>query len=244
MHDPRPDAPRPSRPRPGGAKGLRPADHRDRARLRARGRLPRGDRAASPAASTVRSRSRSPRGVAREDPLERTGDILVPITGTEVSRRGAEVALALARASGTPVMALYVRAPRPGRPRGRRYGGPRGRSEERPQAHRRAGRPNGVPLRTALRVDVAAEERDPAPGPDRRLRPDRDGRHAPAGATRCSSATSPTPCSRPRTGRSCSSRAELGGTGPQPPRPVPHRAGREPMVEEGVEPGARRADRA
>ncbi|ACL58045.1 cation:proton antiporter [Methylobacterium nodulans] len=41
-------------------------------------------------------------------PEEAPLDILVPINGTEISRRGLEVALTLARASGTPVTALHV----------------------------------------------------------------------------------------------------------------------------------------
>jgi nucleotide-binding universal stress UspA family protein len=35
-------------------------------------------------------------------------DILVPVNGTEVSRRAAEVALAIARSCGSPIAALYV----------------------------------------------------------------------------------------------------------------------------------------
>lgn len=49
------------------------------------------------------------RGFHREEPAADTRlDILVPVTGTEYSRRGAEVALTLARASLGSVTVLYV----------------------------------------------------------------------------------------------------------------------------------------
>jgi nucleotide-binding universal stress UspA family protein len=51
------------------------------------------------------------RGVHRTDPTGRELDILVPVIGTAYSRRGAEVALALARADNGAVTALYVRRP-------------------------------------------------------------------------------------------------------------------------------------
>ena len=44
----------------------------------------------------------------RRDLSERHGKILVPVTGTEVSRRAAEIALVLARASDAQITALYV----------------------------------------------------------------------------------------------------------------------------------------
>jgi len=54
-----------------------------------------------------------------EHPLGAQLNILVPVNGTEYSRRAAEVAIAIARASHAPLTALYV-APR-GRTRSRRY---------------------------------------------------------------------------------------------------------------------------
>ena len=54
-----------------------------------------------------------------EHPLGAKLNILVPVNGTENSRRAAEVAIAIARASHAPLTALYV-APR-GRKRSRRY---------------------------------------------------------------------------------------------------------------------------
>jgi nucleotide-binding universal stress UspA family protein len=49
----------------------------------------------------------SARGPHRDDPDRVERDILVPVTGTGFSRRGAEVAVALARASNAKVTALY-----------------------------------------------------------------------------------------------------------------------------------------
>jgi Kef-type K+ transport system membrane component KefB/nucleotide-binding universal stress UspA family protein len=48
------------------------------------------------------------RGHHRNDPDRAEHDILVPVTGTDFSRHGAEVALALARAGNATVTALYV----------------------------------------------------------------------------------------------------------------------------------------
>lgn len=48
------------------------------------------------------------RGIHAERPAEGPLDILVPVSGSEVSRRGAEAAMAIARASGAPVTVLLV----------------------------------------------------------------------------------------------------------------------------------------
>jgi Kef-type K+ transport system membrane component KefB/nucleotide-binding universal stress UspA family protein len=48
------------------------------------------------------------RGKHLEEPLESNLNILVPISGTEISRNAAEVAFAIARAKETPVTVLYV----------------------------------------------------------------------------------------------------------------------------------------
>ena len=45
---------------------------------------------------------------AAETDLRGKGRMLVPVNGTQQSRRAAETALALARASGAPVQALFV----------------------------------------------------------------------------------------------------------------------------------------
>jgi Kef-type K+ transport system membrane component KefB/nucleotide-binding universal stress UspA family protein len=48
------------------------------------------------------------RGEHLKDPLRGRLSILVPVNGTDVSRRAAEVAIAIARATGAPITALYV----------------------------------------------------------------------------------------------------------------------------------------
>src|SRR5215213_1479248 len=99
------------------------------------------------------------RGAQVEDPLRTGLDILVPVTGTEVSRRGAEVALALAQASGTPVTALYVLSSSPGAMAVRqRYGGPRRAGEAILREIAQLADQYNVPLRTALRVNLSAED--------------------------------------------------------------------------------------
>ncbi len=54
----------------------------------------------------------------RKHPLHGTISILMPVNGTEISRRAAEVAIAIARATKAPLTALYVAA---GTNRSRRY---------------------------------------------------------------------------------------------------------------------------
>jgi nucleotide-binding universal stress UspA family protein len=99
------------------------------------------------------------RGAQEEDPLGSGMDILVPVTGTEVSRRGAEVALALARASGTPVMALYVSNPvsDAAAPR-RRNRRPRRTGEAILKEIVGLADQYGVTIRTAIRVNMSAED--------------------------------------------------------------------------------------
>jgi Kef-type K+ transport system membrane component KefB/nucleotide-binding universal stress UspA family protein len=48
------------------------------------------------------------RGAHLEEPLHSPLSVLVPVTGTEASRRAAEIGIAIARASGAPLTALYV----------------------------------------------------------------------------------------------------------------------------------------
>ncbi|MFL5130437.1 MAG: cation:proton antiporter [Microvirga sp.] len=99
------------------------------------------------------------RGMQVEDPLRTGLDILVPVTGTEVSRRAAEMALALAQASSTPVTALYVLSSSPGAITvRRRYGGPRRAGEAILKEIVGLADQYGVPIRTALRVNMAAED--------------------------------------------------------------------------------------
>jgi nucleotide-binding universal stress UspA family protein len=58
------------------------------------------------------------RGIHEKEPRNTALNVLVPITGTEVSRAGAELALAIAKAGKAPVKALSVA--RAGNPRERR----------------------------------------------------------------------------------------------------------------------------
>ncbi len=67
------------------------------------------------------------RGGHAERPEQSPLDILVPVNGTEPSRRAAELAIAVARVFKAPICALYVAALKAGQ-RGR--GGPRGRRYE------------------------------------------------------------------------------------------------------------------
>jgi Kef-type K+ transport system membrane component KefB/nucleotide-binding universal stress UspA family protein len=101
------------------------------------------------------------RGSHLQQPPERRLNILVPVRGNKVSRRGAEVALALARAGTGAVMALYVM--------GTVGLGAAQRRLRRPTATRRheeailkdivelADRYD-TPIRTALRLDTAPED--------------------------------------------------------------------------------------
>lgn len=93
------------------------------------------------------------RGVHVDHPLEAELRILIPITGTEVSRRGAEIGLALAKATGAEAMALHVAGT------ARRRFDPKRPGEDEFLRHV-AGLAEryGVPLRTAMRADLAAED--------------------------------------------------------------------------------------
>jgi Kef-type K+ transport system membrane component KefB/nucleotide-binding universal stress UspA family protein len=84
-------------------------------------------------------------------------NILVPVAGTEVSRRAAEVAIALARACECPMTALYVANTGAG---ARRRGGPRERRQEQAilkEIVQMADRYD-VKVKTAVRSDVAPDE--------------------------------------------------------------------------------------
>jgi nucleotide-binding universal stress UspA family protein len=76
--------------------------------------------------------------------------MLVPINGTENSRRAAEVAIAIARVSHAPLTALYV-APG-GRKRSRRY------EEAILKDIVKLAETYDLDLRTAVRANVAADE--------------------------------------------------------------------------------------
>lgn len=85
-----------------------------------------------------------------EEPLEAKFNILVPVNGNEYSRRAAEVAIAIARASHAPVTALYV-APG-GRKRSRRY------EEAILKDVSKLAETYDIEIRTAVRANIAPEE--------------------------------------------------------------------------------------
>jgi nucleotide-binding universal stress UspA family protein len=97
------------------------------------------------------------RGLHADGPFDAELRILIPVTGTEVSRRGAEVGLALARATNAPAMALHVGGATAKAAR-RRFGGSRRGEEEILRHVLGLADWYGVPLRTATRVDLAAED--------------------------------------------------------------------------------------
>jgi nucleotide-binding universal stress UspA family protein len=87
-----------------------------------------------------------------KEPLDGRLSILAPVNGTDTSRRAAEVAIVLARASKAPLTALYVAS-----------GGKRKqRSRQSEEAILKdivaLADSYGVTLRTAVRADLAAEE--------------------------------------------------------------------------------------
>ena len=86
-----------------------------------------------------------------ENPLHGKLSILVPVNGTEPSRRGAEIAIAVARASKAPLTALYVAA-----------GGKKKRSQQYEEAILKdiveLAETYEVDLRTSVRANVAPEE--------------------------------------------------------------------------------------
>ena len=98
-------------------------------------------------------------GIHLQQPERSPLRILVPLNGTDVSRRAAEIAIAIARASGCEVTALYVANPGSnGRSRKRRRF--RARQEELAiikDAVELADRYD-VPTKTAVHSDVTADE--------------------------------------------------------------------------------------
>jgi nucleotide-binding universal stress UspA family protein len=86
-----------------------------------------------------------------EDPLQSRLSVLVPVNGTEVSRRAAEVAVAVARTNRASLTALYV-APRGAKKRSRQ-------SEEAILKDVTAlAESYGLQIKTAVRADVAPDE--------------------------------------------------------------------------------------
>jgi Kef-type K+ transport system membrane component KefB/nucleotide-binding universal stress UspA family protein len=97
--------------------------------------------------------------IARGDHLERPTEsrmrILLPVTGTPVSRRATEIAVALARANDAPLAALYVASSESGR---RRATATRRHEEEILKDTVALADRYRTPISTALRVDVAPDE--------------------------------------------------------------------------------------
>ncbi len=89
-----------------------------------------------------------------KEPLEGKLSILVPINGTDLSRRAAEVAIAMARASQAPLTALYVAA--------RTSSGAKKRSRQYEEAILKdivaLAETYEIELRTAVRSDVAPDD--------------------------------------------------------------------------------------
>jgi len=87
------------------------------------------------------------------DPEQSPLDILVPVNGTDVSRRAAEVAISIARACNRPVTALSVSTTAPTRKR------PRLRARQEQQAIVKdivaMADPYDVKVKTAVRADTA-----------------------------------------------------------------------------------------
>ena len=100
------------------------------------------------------------RGVHLERPLQSALNILVPVTGTEASRRAAEIGIAIAQAAGAPVTALYVSTGRSKRAAGTLRNALRSRRQHEAilrDAVEMADRYN-VDIRTDVKVDVAADD--------------------------------------------------------------------------------------
>jgi Kef-type K+ transport system membrane component KefB/nucleotide-binding universal stress UspA family protein len=97
------------------------------------------------------------RGAHLEDPMSARLDVLVPITGTEVSLQATEVGIALARASAASITALYVSADQSaGRARRLRdAGAPRQRAEAILREAVDMADRYGIAMRTAVKTKAA-----------------------------------------------------------------------------------------
>jgi len=88
-----------------------------------------------------------------DDPLHSRLSILVPVNGTDPSRRAAEVAIAMARAAKAPLTALYVAPSSKNKPR---------RSRQYEEAILKdivaLAETYGLQIKTAVRADIAADE--------------------------------------------------------------------------------------
>ena len=88
-----------------------------------------------------------------DDPLRSRLSIMVPVNGTDVSRRAAEVAIVVARATKAPLTALYVAQGGKNKPR---------RSRQYEEAILKdivaLAETYGIEIKTAVRADIAANE--------------------------------------------------------------------------------------
>jgi Kef-type K+ transport system membrane component KefB/nucleotide-binding universal stress UspA family protein len=102
----------------------------------------------------------SARGVHQEDTMNSRLNVLVPLTGTEVSLHAMELGVALARASGAPITALYISAGEAaGRTRRLRgQGQPRQRAEAVLKEAVEIAERYGVVMRTAIKRSAAIAE--------------------------------------------------------------------------------------
>jgi Kef-type K+ transport system membrane component KefB/nucleotide-binding universal stress UspA family protein len=102
----------------------------------------------------------STRGTHQQDTMNSRLNVLVPITGTEVSLHATEVGIAIARASAAPITALYISsgqsARRARRPRG--PGQPRQRAEAVLKEAVEIADRYGVAMRTAIKRSNAIAE--------------------------------------------------------------------------------------
>jgi len=92
------------------------------------------------------------RGDLLKDPLRGRMNILVPVNGTEVSRRAAEVAITVARATRATITALYVA------PSARNKKRSRGNEEAILKDIAKLADTYDVAIKTTVRADVAADE--------------------------------------------------------------------------------------
>ncbi|MCK9915120.1 cation:proton antiporter [Microbacteriaceae bacterium K1510] len=92
------------------------------------------------------------RGDLLKDPLRERMSILVPVNGTEVSRRAAEVAITIARATRAPITALYVA------PSARNKKRSRGNEEAILKDIAKLADTYDVEIKTTVRADIAADE--------------------------------------------------------------------------------------
>jgi Kef-type K+ transport system membrane component KefB/nucleotide-binding universal stress UspA family protein len=98
------------------------------------------------------------RGAHRADPLGTDLDILVPVTGTSFSRRGAELAAVLARAVHSSITALYVATAAKNKRSWRADWATRANEEAILREIVCLGDQLGVPVRTVVRRRAAAED--------------------------------------------------------------------------------------